>query len=222
MYLGYSPCRGPARLPDRRRLCPVSGRRRGGFRQEGGPSSATRPRGPVSLSHSSRYVFPALPCRRSLAEPAALGTRAGPGLGALFRWEDNRRSWVGRILNADRPRHGGFLPGPRAPSAELRPAGAAARSSGERGVRGVLFGSLGTRALLPPAASFLAGTLPVVPAAAGRRSRAARRSPAGAGRRARRFLVLSRPSGGRGPGRGGPGPQCAFEVPMITAFCNSH
>ena len=48
----------------------------------------------------------------------------------------------------------------------------------------------------------------------------ARRRCVSAPRRA--IPVGSRPSGGRGPGRGGPGPPCAFEMPMITAFCNSH
>jgi hypothetical protein len=35
------------------------------------------------------------------------------------------------------------------------------------------------------------------------------------------YFVL-RPSDERGPGHGGSGPPCAFKMPMINVFCNSH
>ena len=88
--------------------------------------------------------------------------------------------------------------------------------------------------LKPPAASLLAvregGRQPILPssflsrvcrpALSRRVPRAPRLMSADSGHGD--FGYLSRPSGGRGPGRGGPGPPCAFKVPMITAFCNSH
>ena len=92
------------------------------------------------------------------------------------------------------------------------PCGSSSPESGGGGAATWLFAVPSSR--LQPVSSRGAGPRGCRPALS-RRGRPGRAGP-------RRFLVCLRPSGGRGPGRGGPGPPCAFEMPMITAFCNSH
>ena len=233
-----SPSRGPAR-------------RLGGC-QEGGPPSAARPRGlsssPLSLG-AGRPLPLRRSTRKSATGPAALGPRwrgraspfsllacpacrpalpsrppfrrapSRPPVSLSVGSGDDRRSWVGRILSADLPRHGGLpgdRPGLRAETAPGRcpslPACLPAdfpyhprRRAGDPR-RNLSWHSPCCR--LQPVSSRGPG-----PAAAGRRSAPPPRP--------RRLPSSMRPSGGRGPGRGGPG-RHAFEMPMITAFCNSH
>ena len=178
------------------------------------------------------------------------GQRPGPGVRRTPSTSlagDIRRSWVGFGPGwADRPRHGGFLPARGclvyAPTVAPVPGSDAVRAGpvlppvftagglsfvgdggGDPGLGGPPSGGAVSfpqrlSSIVTPAAINPRGENDqlLLPAAAGRRSRTA------AGVRRGDFYRCSRPSGGRGPGRGGPGPPCAFEMPMITAFCNSH